>query len=334
VFGYNATGSSNLEELDILLRKTVMIRRIKSDVYSELGEKTRYLVTLENFDVPEEYLSEMNHFNSQFNSSSMKKNNEMLLLNWYQETAKVKAAPCLVYIENFLKKNKDEKVLIFAHHVYMINSICSLIENLGVPYIKIDGSTKADSRSELVNIFQNEWKIRVAVLSIRSCNAGITLTAASNVIFAEFDWNPSTIIQAESRLHRIGQQREVKVFFLYAPKTADETIFPLLLSKQENLGKAGLVAQVENFAKHLIKEKFNVQEMKEILDCLDESNCFEDSEAYHTCQLELESFSSDINRSVVANSFTTAKTVVNYFDDDDDEEIDEEILQELEKLPH
>jgi SWI/SNF-related matrix-associated actin-dependent regulator 1 of chromatin subfamily A len=57
-------------------------------------------------------------------------------------------------------------------------------------FVRIDGSTDSSTRKLLCDKFQFEDKYVVAVLSITAANAGITLTAANLVVFAELYWNP------------------------------------------------------------------------------------------------------------------------------------------------
>ena len=59
-----------------------------------------------------------------------------------------------------------------------------------VGFIRIDGRTSAEARSRLASRFQTDSQVRVAILSINAANAGLNLTSANVVVFAELYWNP------------------------------------------------------------------------------------------------------------------------------------------------
>lgn len=64
---------------------------------------------------------------------------------------------------------------------------------MNVDYIRIDGHTPAISRHEKVQEFQTDPNVRVALLSLTAAGAGLNLTAASMVLFAELFWNPGVL---------------------------------------------------------------------------------------------------------------------------------------------
>jgi SNF2 family DNA or RNA helicase len=97
-------------------------------------------------------------------------------------------------------------MLIFAHHRVMPDSMENTLRAARVPHVRIDGRTPSIERAVLVNRFQNEPEIRVAVLSIQACGQGITLTVASDVVFGELHRVPAALLQAEDRAHRTGQK--------------------------------------------------------------------------------------------------------------------------------
>jgi SWI/SNF-related matrix-associated actin-dependent regulator 1 of chromatin subfamily A len=63
-------------------------------------------------------------------------------------------------------------------------------------YIRLDGNSSAETRKKKIDEFQEQFDIRVAILSITAIGVGFTLTAASTVIFAELFWTPAALIQA------------------------------------------------------------------------------------------------------------------------------------------
>ncbi|KAJ8434665.1 hypothetical protein Cgig2_030051 [Carnegiea gigantea] len=137
--------------------------------------------------------------------------------------------------------SKGEKKYQF-HNSTMLESkggfadiVCFQKKKIGC--IRIDGGTPAESRQALVAEFQEKESIKAAVLSIRAGGVGLTLTAASTVIFAELSWTPGDLIQAEDRAHRIGQVSSVNVYYLIANDTVDDIIWDVVQSKLENLGQ-------------------------------------------------------------------------------------------------
>ncbi|KAL1372300.1 hypothetical protein AAHE18_01G193600 [Arachis hypogaea] len=83
----------------------------------------------------------------------------------------------------------------------------TFIEKKKVGCIWIDGGTPAASRQQLVTDFryQGSCSMVVFLLSIKAGGVGLTLTAASTVIFTEQSWTPGDLIQAKDRAYRIGQ---------------------------------------------------------------------------------------------------------------------------------
>ena len=97
---------------------------------------------------------------------------------------------------------------------------------------------------------------RVLLGNLQAAGVGLTLTAATHVVFNDLDWVPGNHWQAEDRIYRIGQTRPAFVTYLFAAGTLDDYVAALLEQKARNIGvletaaaeSASLVEQVVDAA--------------------------------------------------------------------------------------
>ena len=129
----------------------------------------------------------------------------------------------------------DVKMLIFAHHVVVLDGIEAALVEKKVRFMRIDGRVSKEARHESVKQFQEEEGMRVALLSITAAGVGLTLTAASTVVFAELHWTPGMMIQAEDRAHRIGQLSSVNCHYLIGEGSLDDMLYRQLERKVNNV---------------------------------------------------------------------------------------------------
>jgi len=122
-----------------------------------------------------------------------------------------------------------KKVVIFAHHIEVVTRLVGGLQKFGA--VSITGATSAAARTQAVERFQTDASIRVIVCNIIAGGTGTTLTASSDVVFAELSPVPGENAQAADRCHRIGQTAPVRVRFIALAGSIDEDFTRLLRTK-------------------------------------------------------------------------------------------------------
>jgi SWI/SNF-related matrix-associated actin-dependent regulator of chromatin subfamily A-like protein 1 len=121
----------------------------------------------------------------------------------FQLSGMAKVEGGLQFIETLL--DVDIKFLLFCHHKMVLDAYDEKLMKKKINFIRIDGSTTINKRQDNITKFQTDSKCMVALLTITAAYQGITLHAANIVVFAQYYWTPGIIIQAEDRVHRVGQ---------------------------------------------------------------------------------------------------------------------------------
>jgi SNF2 family DNA or RNA helicase len=124
----------------------------------------------------------------------------------------------------------DGKVLIFSQFVQYLKLVRARLDEQGVDYGYIDGSS--NDREAQVKAFQSDAKRKVFLISLKAGGYGLNLTAADHVILLDPWWNPAVEAQAIDRAHRIGQQRVVTAYRLAMRGTVEERILALQQKKR------------------------------------------------------------------------------------------------------
>ena len=106
------------------------------------------------------------------------------------------------------------------------------LDDAGLEYFYLDGSTPIKRREQMVKDFQRGQK-QVFVVSLKAGGLGLNLTGANYVIHLDPWWNPAIEQQATDRAHRIGQKQPVTVYHLVSSNTIEEKILRLHKVKRD-----------------------------------------------------------------------------------------------------
>jgi SWI/SNF-related matrix-associated actin-dependent regulator 1 of chromatin subfamily A len=249
-FGWDFTGSSNVEELHERLIGRYMLRRLKQEVLKDLPEKQRQSV--------EVVLSDKEAMSYQ------KAAKEFLV--WVAEQGgpeaveKAMRAEALVKMTNlrrlaaegkleaaieWVKEHHDSTgrpLVVMAHHRTVTEGLAKALDTEGLRTGTIIGGDSQTKRQAAIDAFQ-AGHLDVIVCSILAAGVGLTLTAAQEMLFVERAWRPSDLVQCEDRVHRIGQKGSVTITYLDGYNTIDSAIASMLLDKTSTI--AGVIDGIE-----------------------------------------------------------------------------------------
>lgn len=248
-------GYSNLGRLNQLLKSSMMIRRMKEQVLPELPKKLRTILEVPATTRPQKeavdlmskawgkYEKDISALEKQCKLSVTARNEEEYAMAVQQLTKAyniaffemssvrkqigIEKVPIVIdHLENLLATG--QKIVVFAHH----HEVMDLIKDHFGESVSITGKTPSRDRADIVDRFQNDPNVRLFIGSIGAAGTGITLNASSTAVFAELDWVPAKIDQAEDRLHRIGQNDNVLVHHIVFEGSIDARMAQVIVEKQ------------------------------------------------------------------------------------------------------
>jgi len=236
-WGWDFRGASHLDELHAKLKKLGMIRRLKKDVLKFLPKKTNIVIPIE-IQNRTEYNKALHDFinwlgeKSPSKASRASKAEELVKIGYLVRlAAALKMNSVFEWIDNFFEQS-DDKLVAFCCHKKIVEMLRTRYKD---KCVIITGATSQKKRKLAVENFQKNPKIKLFIGNIRAAGTGIDLFAANTCVFIETGFVPGDVSQASDRLHRIGQKKNVFIYFLTAINTIEESLCKILQAKQNTI---------------------------------------------------------------------------------------------------
>lgn len=238
---WDYSGASNLKELQGRIRSQYFVRRLKAEVLKDLPPKVRQLIELPatHVGVADQFLAEVRRLykarvsaHSPLAVAQLRESQQRVfesLSKVRHEEALAKAPAVAGHIVDVL--DSEEKVVVFTYHRDVLALLKQKLERFSP--VVIQGGMSDAAKQQSADWFQTSPNVRVMLGQMEAAGTGWTLTASRHVVFAELDWSPSRMAQAEDRCHRIGQRDTVTVQHIVLDGSVDAIISRALIRKQQ-----------------------------------------------------------------------------------------------------
>jgi SNF2 family DNA or RNA helicase len=229
------------------LIRPFMLRRIKSQVLDELPPRTEITLRVEMKDSEMEFYEAIRQQAIEnIEGSAQKTGRHLQILAEIMRLRRACCNPRLIDENTDISSTKlrvfaevieellgsRHKALVFSQFTGHLALIREYLDNQGIVYKYLDGTTPARERQRQVESFQ-AGEGDLFLISLKAGGLGLNLTAADYVIHMDPWWNPAVEDQAADRAHRIGQKRPVTVYRLVTANTIEEKIVRLHQEKRD-----------------------------------------------------------------------------------------------------
>ena len=241
----------NDKDITIELRKKIypfILRRLKKDVLKELPDKIEQILYVEMSEAQKKLYEQRRMFYKEAieQQVAMKgiQQAQFFVFQALNELRQIASTPegysngkiISPKIELLMEQLLDalannHKVLIFVNFLNALELIGEKLEDQGIEYISMNGTTK--NRQQLVERFQNDSTCKVFLLTLKTGGTGLNLTAADMVFIFDPWWNKAAENQAIDRSHRIGQDKTVLSYKMITQGSIEEKILQLQEKKAE-----------------------------------------------------------------------------------------------------
>jgi len=221
-----------------------ILRRIKEDVLLDLPKKYEKIVSCE-MDINQKMIYDAYRLKAQDEIKDDTKKFDILpmltrlreicispslfMLDYNHKSAKIDLV--IDIINDYIKDG--HKILIFSSFVKALNLLEVKLYNLNIKYLLLTGKNSSKERISMVDEFNNDFDIKVFLISLKAGGTGLNLVGADTVVHLDPWWNVSAEMQATDRTYRIGQTKNVEVIKVVCENSIEQRVIELQNVKKD-----------------------------------------------------------------------------------------------------
>jgi len=240
------SGASNLPQLNTILRKHIMIRRLKKDVLKELPNINYSVIPVlldnkKDYDIAKsQFITFVKESRGSKSSGADTRGETLAQLTALKKMVGVGKIPSIIeWVDDFLLTG--EKLVISGWHKDVLKVLYAHYKKIS---ILIDGSVS--NKDVLAERFQKENNLKLAIVNMKAGGVGIDLFAAASILVVEYHWTPTMLDQVIARIHRMGQKRKVNAYYMIGLDTIENKLISMLDKKKNIISQAMDGKQVES----------------------------------------------------------------------------------------
>lgn len=147
-------------------------------------------------------------------------------------SSSAKIVALLKHLRELRRENPTIKTVVFSQFTSFLSLIQPHLSRANMHFVRLDGTLSQKVRAAVLNEFRESKKFTVLLISLKAGGVGLNLTSASRVYMLDPSWSFSVESQAIDRVHRMGQEDEVKVYRFIAKDSVEERMLKIQLRKQ------------------------------------------------------------------------------------------------------
>ncbi|KAI1393372.1 DNA repair protein rad-5 [Hypoxylon trugodes] len=169
-----------------------------------------------------------------------------------------KVVALMSHLRQLRREHPRMKSVVFSQFTSFMSLIESSLTRANMRFLRLDGSTNQKMRAAILNEFRESNKFTILLISLRAGGVGLNLTQAKRVFMMDPWWSFAVEAQAIDRVHRMGQEDEVKVYRFIVKESVEERMLKVQDRKKFIATSLGMMSDEE-------KRLQRVEDIKELL---------------------------------------------------------------------